>query len=316
MRHLPLAAAALSLAPALVLISAAQDSPLGNVPLPLRSVGDEAYAAIAQFYDYDEQAPLDARIVERDETPDRIREKVVFTGVRDSRVPGYLGLPKTGAPPFPVVLEIDGLTGSKERFWQDDSWPRGGELTRALLSAGIAVFSMDAQYHGERAFANDFESPGGIVFGRRVRPNRHREMIVQTTVEHRRALDYLASRPEIDLDRVGALGHSMGGVITFALSAMERRVKASVACVTPLASQTAVAPQTFAPRLEAPFLMLMGRKDELYGAEEIRQLYALVRSRTKDLEVYDSGHRLPPEYVGRAVAWFRQHLTPSQERSE
>jgi hypothetical protein len=40
----------------------------------------------------------------------------------------------------------------------------------------------------------------------------------------------------------------------------------------------------------------------------MRQLFALVGSAAKDLVVYESGHRLPPEYVPRAVAWFELYL--------
>ncbi|MEW6751805.1 MAG: hypothetical protein AB1505_12630 [Candidatus Latescibacterota bacterium] len=57
-----------------------------------------------------------------------------------------------------------------------------------------------------------------------------------------------------------------------------------------------------------PFLMLAGRTDEFYSPEEAQQLFDLVPSPTKELQLYDSGHMLPPEYAERAVAWFVTHL--------
>jgi dienelactone hydrolase len=45
-----------------------------------------------------------------------------------------------------------------------------------------------------------------------------------------RAVDYLASRPEVDAKRIGALGLSIGGLRTARLAAADARVK--VACVT------------------------------------------------------------------------------------
>ena len=78
----------------------------------------------------------------------------------------------------------------------------------------LAVLALDAQYHGERISANDYENPGAMLFERKWY-NWTREMVLQTTVEHRRAIDYLATRPEIDVERIGLLGHSMGGIIIF-----------------------------------------------------------------------------------------------------
>jgi dienelactone hydrolase len=139
-------------------------------------------------------------------------------------------------------------------------------------------------------------------------------MVLQTTVEHRRAIDYLATRPEIDAGRIGVLGLSMGGMITFALNACEPRVRASVAGVTPLniwgpRELAVVSPFTFARGVgKRPFLMLMGRTDPSYSAAEAELLLEMIEGRPKQLLFYDSGHRLPEEYVARARQWFEDHL--------
>jgi predicted esterase len=144
--------------------------------------------------------------------------------------------------------------------------------------------------------------------------SRTREMILQTTIEHRRAIDYLATRREIDADRIGVLGHSMGGMIIFALNACEPRVRASVACVTPLniwspKELAVISPFNFARGVgNRPFLMLMGRSDPSYSASEAELLLNMIEGRPKELAFYDSGHRLPEEYVARARQWFERHL--------
>ncbi len=279
------------------------------------AMSQEAYEAILQFYEYDAEIPLEARVLERAEHPTYIREKIVFSGIRDSRVPGYLGLPRTGDGPYPVVLLIDGITGSKSRWWEDDSWPRGGQATKQLLAAGFAVLALDAQYHGERIVENGYENPGRMLFQRRWY-NRTREMFLQTTVEHRRAIDYLATRSEIDIERVGALGHSMGGIIIFGLNASEPRLGVSVACVTPLtlwepAEMAVISPFNFARGVgKRPFLMLMGRNDPWYSETEAAQLLEMIEGDPKDLMFYDSDHRLPEAYVADALEWFESHLKP------
>ena len=43
----------------------------------------------------------------------------------------------------------------------------------------------------------------------------------------RRAVDYLAARPDLDPKRIGATGRSGGGMTTFFLAAIDERIKAS-----------------------------------------------------------------------------------------
>lgn len=70
-----------------------------------------------------------------------------------------------------------------------------------------------------------------------------------------------------------------------------------------------IAPQSLAPAIkDTAFLMLNGKDDPWGTVEEVQALYKLVGSLTKELVFYDSGHRLPSDFVDRALGWFRQHL--------
>lgn len=292
-----------------------------TVATPVTPVGDEAYRVLAQFFDYDEEIPLDVRIVEKTEEPSYVREKIVFRGVRDSHVPGYLAIPKTGTPPYPVVLQLHGLGGSKANWWDDEGFSRGGQVTQGLLGAGYAVLALDAQYHGERLVNNGYEPPGVMVFERGWL-HRYRDLLVQSVVEYRRALDYLATREEIDADRVGMIGYSMGGHMTFILTGIDPRIDVSVACVTPSMTERmtgvrmkenasfVIAPHEFARAVDSrPLLMLMGRSDQAYSVSEAEQLRDLIDGSSKKLIWYESGHRLPDEYIADALDWFQRHLS-------
>jgi len=68
-------------------------------PYILKPVGDEAYEAILQFYQYDRDIPLEVQIVETVDNEKFKREKIVFTGIMNSRVVGYLATPKNTEPP-------------------------------------------------------------------------------------------------------------------------------------------------------------------------------------------------------------------------
>ena len=187
----------------------------------LETLGEEAYSILTQFYQYDRNVPLDARVYDREENEPSVREKIVFRGVRDGCVPGYLALPATVSPPYPCILLLHGLGASKEDWWRESTDEK--QLTRQLLSAGFAVTALDIPYHGERTHNNDYESAWLMIVDHG-RINNYREMLVQSTGEHRRVIDYLATRSEIDADRIGILGRSVGGLVTFILTAIDPRV--------------------------------------------------------------------------------------------
>jgi len=50
-------------------------------------------------------------------------------------------------------------------------------------------------------------------------------------LDHRRALDWLETRPELDHDRVGVFGVSAGGIKGALVAALDHRVKAAVLCL-------------------------------------------------------------------------------------
>ncbi len=280
----------------------------GESTFVMKALGEEAFEVMRNFFNYDQGVPLDARIVETLDDPSFVRQKIVFNGVRDSRVPGYLTIPKSGNSPFPCILLLHGITSSKEAWWQETNGRKS--VTAQLVGAGYAVLSLDAQYHGERLMDNDYESPGVFTFEKNW-VFRFRDLFVQTVVEYRRALDYLATRDEINALKTGMIGYSMGGMMTFCLTSIDSRIKASVACVTPplKTNHFAVEPHNYASVIkEPPFLMLMGKEDHYYTENEAKDLYELVGSKTKDLIFYDSGHGLPPEWSTEAVKWMDKYL--------
>ncbi|MFC1539579.1 alpha/beta hydrolase family protein [Candidatus Latescibacterota bacterium] len=279
----------------------------------IQPIGEEAYQVLLWFFEYDKDIPLDARVVEKAELENCVREKIVFTGKRNNRVPGYIAFPKKGKPPYPCVLLLHGSTASKSVWWKDDFHDDLGyewkyiQIASSLLSEGYAVLALDAPYHGERTASNDYEPPDNL----RGTDYWWNDTMVESTIEYRRLLDYLATRTDIDSTRIGMIGQSMGGMMTFMLTAIEPRVQVSVATVAPPSFSTYWGPSNaynFATHITCPFLMINGRKDESYTIDSSEQLYDLIKSPTKNIIWYNSGHNLPIEHVEDAVNWFKEHL--------
>jgi 2,6-dihydroxypseudooxynicotine hydrolase len=101
----------------------------------------------------------------------------------------------------PLVLLIAGLDSTKEEFFA---------VENTFLARGLATFSLDGPGQGESARAvkirPDFEEPVAAV------------------------LDVLCQRADLDSDRVGTLGVSLGGYYAARAAAFEPRLKAVVVC--------------------------------------------------------------------------------------
>ena len=279
-------------------------------------LGEEATRELYEFYEYDRTIPLETRIVEKREKDGAVREKIVFRGVQGFLVPGYLEYPASGKGPFPCVLLLHGWSGAKEHWWQDGGYISGGNVRRALLEAGYAVLALDAQIHGDRISQNDFAPVNHFADPALEKNPRkgyftQREIYIQTTRDYRRAIDYLETRPDLNTSRLGMLGYSMGGAQTFLLTGVEPRVKVAVSCCTPAdrSKWSPIAPQNFTASIaDRPFLMIMGRTDEMCPVDQAYGLHALINSTKKELIFIDAGHRLPSDYVPHAIDWIRKHL--------
>lgn len=282
-----------------------------NDSIGINPINSEAFKVMTQFFDYDKSIPLEARIVANDEEPNYTREKLVFQGPGNSRVPGYLAIPKEGNGPYQCVLLLHGVGDSKESWWKEDSFNSGGLLTKQLIDSGFAILSLDAEYHGERMLNNDYESADVFIF-QKGWIMRARDMIVQTVIEYRRAMDYLATREEIDSTRFGAIGYSMGGMMVFNLSAVDSRLNASVASVTPILKEpfSALAVYNFAPFVNrSSFLMLMGEGDNRnYTKSDGQRLYDQLKSKNKEIKWFKSGHKLPDEWTKKASEWMLEYM--------
>ncbi len=268
---------------------------------------EKVFEVISDLYEYDRKIPLEAKIAAKKKLPEGSREKIVYTGVNQVRVPAYLVTPQNKEGKYPIVLIADGINGNKERWFEDDSWPRGGLVIKALLENGIAVMILDAVYHGERQYENDYAGP----LNPRKFPYTTRQMVIQTAIEYRRAIDYLSTRSDIDTSRIGMMGLSLGSLITFELTAIDSRIITAAAIVVPInaAKNPPIDPFTFASHnLCNSFLMIMGNKDNYYTIEEARELYGLITITQKEFVEYNTGHRPPIEYVEKTSKWFVEKL--------
>jgi dienelactone hydrolase len=273
------------------------------------TLSDESFKAVSAFFKYDRTIPLDAKTVERYDTRFYTREKIVFRGVRGDLVPGYLALPKNNDESHPIVILLHVGAGSKDSWWDITSFERGTEFTDSLLMYGIAVLALDAQFHGERSVNNDYLPIQQMYFDYKWF-YRYRDGLIQTVGDYLRAIDYICQRSEIDTQRIGVLGHSIGGAMAIMIAAIDQRIKCVVASVAAFSDSWLypITPINLAGGVHVPTLILGGQNDVVINPDSIKRLYSAIASDIKEIELYKSGHRLPEENVSRSIQWLYKYL--------
>lgn len=114
---------------------------------------------------------------------------------------GWFIPPKDTAKPAPGIVIVHSWGGNMGKMLP---------LAKKLHEAGAALMLYHARGHG------DSDSDGPIT-------------LLKYTQDLRAALDYLAGRKEIDIARLGAVGHSMGAAATIVGTSLDTRIKAAAA---------------------------------------------------------------------------------------
>jgi 2,6-dihydroxypseudooxynicotine hydrolase len=212
----------------------------------------------------------------------------------------------------PLVLLLPGLDSTKEEFfyWED-----------VFLKRGLATFSLDGPGQGECGYNSH------------IRPDY--EAAVST------ALDVLTKRNDIDLNRIGLAGVSLGGYYAPRAAAYEPRVKAAVGncgpwnfgeCWDSLPGLTRAAFRYHsgatsdedakarahkltldgsAQKIKQPLLIIHGKLDKLIPWEHAHKIVDAV-GKNAELAMFESGNHvcnnIPYIYRPLTADWLKEKL--------
>ena len=150
------------------------------------------------------------------------RRLVSYSVEQDERAHAFLGVPLKLEGKAPAVVALHG------------TYPKGKERAAGLVDNPDKAYLDHLCRRGYVVIA-----PDHFVAGERIPPEgpydttrfhqKHPEWtaVGKFTYEHSIAIDVLESLDEVDPERIGALGHSLGGHGTIFLAAYDERVKAA-----------------------------------------------------------------------------------------
>lgn len=164
----------------------------------------------------DRKVPLDVRVTEVVQLEKYERRKLTFATEHNDRVPAYLLIPKEIKGKAPAMLCLHQTTdiGSREPVGLGGS----ADLHYAaeLAERGYVTLAPDYPYLGENKF-DPYQ-------------NGYVSCTMKGIWNHMRSIDLLQSLSEVDGQRIGVIGHSLGGHNSLFLAAYDERVRCVVSC--------------------------------------------------------------------------------------
>ena len=279
---------------------------------------------------------VEARKVSEEERPGYILEKLVLDLNGVEPAPAYFVKPKTLAGRAPVIL-YNHAHGGNYKLGKDELLRGHGNYLQAppyaevITSLGYCALCMDTWVFGERARRTELDTfkdmlwKGQVLWG----------MMVFDSIK---GVDYLLARPEVDPQRIGTLGLSMGSTMAWWVAALDPRVQlcVDICCMTdfdalvtanglsghgiyyyvPALRKHFTTSQINALIAPRPHLSLAGNLDTLTPAPgldridgEMKRVYA-ASGKPDHWRLFrqDVGHTETPEMRVLIIDWLRRFL--------
>ena len=240
--------------------------------------------------------------------PPASRHEIPFEG---SKLVGLLRRPNDHGP-HPTVLLIPGLDSTKEEF---------REVERAFLDRGMATFALDGPGQGEAEWTlplrPEWEEVGATV------------------------IPFLQSLPDVDGDRLGVWGVSLGGFYAARLASANLPIRATIALAGPYnlgATWKDLNPLTrhafevrsyssssdaaerrawdmtlegFAEKITQPLMVIMGKRDRLFPWQDGERLVNEARGETRFVLLAEGNHgcaNVINHHRPLGADWMAKHL--------
>lgn len=166
----------------------------------------------ARFFEgYDPGLPLLSEVRETSSVDWGIREKIAFQGLPGQMVPALYHHPRAATATHPCLVLVYGI-GQDMRFLD--------EVAEPYVRAGWGILCFEQLGRGERKPVQPVRGLSSLL--------EFKQRISQMVVEVRRAVDYLASRQDVDPKRITLFGISLGAIMGTSALAFEDRFSSGI----------------------------------------------------------------------------------------
>lgn len=280
-------------------LSLAVERPEQEVITPL---SDQAFKIYRDIYDYD-KTDLHSKLESTEESEFWRREIVSFDTTYGERMAMHVFLPKNASPPYQVVTYFP----STDAIYASSSDDMQVAIVDFIIMSGRALAYPVLRGTYERNINLTTTWPDDS--------RTYTDKVVKWIQDFRRSVDYLETRDDMDISRLGFFGVSWGGWNGPIVMALDDRFKAGVYVgggIPPTRARPEASSASFAARVTAPVLMISGRNDmlrpvETYQAPMFESL--ATPPGQKRHAILEGGHIPPKNQMTReTLGWYDTYL--------
>ncbi len=184
----------------------------------------------------EERVPLNVEELECEETGTYVRKKLVFTSEPFADVPAHLLVPAGAQGPLPAMICLQGHTTGMHislgmaRDDREKEYVAGDrDFAVQAVRNGFVALALEQRCFGERTETlQEKRSDHGCFDAVMHSLMLGRTMAAERTWDVMRAIDLLQELPEVDPKRIGCMGNSGGGTVTFYAGCLEERIQLAV----------------------------------------------------------------------------------------
>ena len=180
---------------------------------------DSMQMVMGRIPDKDELLPLHVKILESEAFDGYERQRISYTVDQDGDATAHLYIPtkakKNGGIKRPAVLALHPTSMLGKRIVAGEGPRPNRNYGQELALRGYVVLAPDYPSFGDQkgySFHTDSYLSGTM----------------KAIVNHRRGVDLLSQMPEVDEERIGAIGHSLGGHNAIFVGAFDERIQCVV----------------------------------------------------------------------------------------
>lgn len=253
-------------------------------------------------------------------------QSVILTSYGGQRLRGWYSVPNDRPlrGRLPAVLAVPGYSGVKA-------------IPTQVVESGFAVLTLFPRAQGESK--REWDLPHGTKLTYYL-TDRERFYYRAGYMDCLRGVDFLASRPEVDPERIGMWSRSQGGGLTLATASLDARLAAAVAeepflCNYPaavavttkpyvelhdylqahpdereqaLATLAMFDPLNLVEAITCPTLVNAGMRDETCPYHTIAPVVERIRTLKAFMVYPDLSHATSTDFNRHALAWLARYL--------
>jgi pimeloyl-ACP methyl ester carboxylesterase len=193
------------------------DSPEDDLISQQAKILENMQLAMGKLPDRTNLPPLDVQFIDSLKADNYTRFTINFTAAENEIVPAYLYVPHSSGEnnKHAAMLVLHGTGDAGKRLVDGESRLKNRAHAKELAQRGYVVIAPDYPSMGDLK-DYDFEN------------DRYQSGTMKAIFNHMRCVDLLQSRKDVDPERIGVIGHSLGGHNAMFAGAFDARLKVIV----------------------------------------------------------------------------------------